>query len=123
MRRTVLLVTTLLGAAVTSGALSGLSRPALAACTPTDTFSARGLFPTTATGGVLSAGAGFGAAFATGDFNGDGKPDLAVGAPSDPVNGVAAGAVYVFPGSASGLGAGTILTQTNLNAGNEAGDR
>ncbi|MFL6075549.1 MAG: alkaline phosphatase D family protein [Mycobacteriales bacterium] len=122
MRRTVLLVTTLMGAAVTSGAL-GLSSPALAACTPTDTFSARGLFPTTATGGVLSAGAGFGAAFAAGDFNGDGRPDLAVGAPSDLVSGVAAGAVYVFPGSASGLGAGTILTETNINAGNEAGDK
>src|SRR6058998_2818687 len=99
MRRTVLFVTTLLGAAVTSGTISGLSSPALAACAPTDTFSARRLFPTTATGGVLSAGATFGAAFATGDFNGDGKPDLAVGAPGDLVSSAAAGAVYVFPGS------------------------
>ncbi|MCU1427633.1 MAG: repeat protein [Actinomycetia bacterium] len=46
----------------------------------------------------------FGAYFAAGDFNGDGYPDLAVGADGKTVTGVAnAGAAYVFKGSASGI--------------------
>jgi disulfide bond formation protein DsbB len=45
----------------------------------------------------------FGGAFAVGDFNGDGFPDLAVGAPGYTVNGRFAGAVNVLYGSASGL--------------------
>ncbi|MBL8774844.1 MAG: FG-GAP repeat protein [Acidimicrobiales bacterium] len=46
----------------------------------------------------------FGAAVTTGDFNGDGFDDLAVGVPGeDTSGGVDAGAVIVIPGSASGL--------------------
>lgn len=46
----------------------------------------------------------FGEAFATGDFDGDGFDDLAIGAYLDSVGAVAgAGAVNVLPGSATGL--------------------
>ncbi len=48
----------------------------------------------------------FGAALTTGDFNGDGRDDLAVGAPGDGIGGgVRPGAVNVIYGSASGLSA------------------
>jgi hypothetical protein len=43
-------------------------------------------------------GAGFGGALAWVDWDGDAVLDLAVGAPTDDVNGVDAGAVYVFTG-------------------------
>ncbi|HVF06472.1 MAG TPA: hypothetical protein VNA20_16645 [Frankiaceae bacterium] len=46
----------------------------------------------------------FGAALAAGDFDGNGRDDLAVGVPTEDVNGVTdAGAVHVLRGSASGL--------------------
>jgi hypothetical protein len=52
--------------------------------------------------------AAFGQALAAADFNRDGYDDLAVGAPFEDVGDVAdAGVVYVFYGSALGLGAGT----------------
>lgn len=60
----------------------------------------------------------FGHALASGDFNGDGQPDLAVaanhnwGCPSDSSAG--AGKVYVYYNSSSGLGVGT--TTTTLTA-------
>lgn len=48
----------------------------------------------------------FGEALAVGDFNGDGRDDLAVGAPTDSVGGVGnAGVISVIYGSASGLAA------------------
>ncbi len=47
-------------------------------------------------GGVSANAAGY--SLASGDFNGDGETDLAVGAPGDRNNGVRAGAVYVFYG-------------------------
>jgi hypothetical protein len=54
--------------------------------------------------GVHEAGDRFGAALASGDFNADGRADLAIGAPgeapgSDPVSGY----VFTFGGSAAGL--------------------
>jgi hypothetical protein len=59
------------------------------------------------TAGVLGDGAGgeqFGRSLATGDFNGDGHADLAVGVPFDDVAGVFhAGAVNVLYGSPGGL--------------------
>ncbi|WP_342378376.1 M12 family metallopeptidase [Myxococcus stipitatus] len=46
----------------------------------------------------------FGAAVATGDFNGDCFADVAVGVPGDDVNGIVdAGSVHIFLGSALGL--------------------
>lgn len=54
--------------------------------------------------GVSSAQDHFGTALAAGDFNGDGFPDLAVGAPADDVGGFEdAGSVHVFWGTAAGL--------------------
>ncbi|MFO0588184.1 MAG: FG-GAP-like repeat-containing protein [Polyangiaceae bacterium] len=54
--------------------------------------------------GDTASGDLFGAALAAGDFNGDGKTDLAVGAPGRSVNGHSgAGEVFVLFGSASGI--------------------
>ncbi len=67
----------------------------------------RNTFLTQATAGIAgdpTAGAQFGYAVATADFNGDGFDDLAVGAPYADVGSVAdAGAVHILFGSASGL--------------------
>ncbi len=55
----------------------------------------------------------FGAALATGDFDGDGYGDLAVGAPGDRETGVArAGSVTVLYGSGTGLGTARSLLIT-----------
>ncbi len=57
--------------------------------------------------GGAESGDHFGNAVASGDFNGDGKADLAVGVPDENVNGVGgAGAVNVIYGAASGLASG-----------------
>ncbi len=79
----------------------------------------------TSVGGVNSADAAFGAALASGDFNGDSYDDLAIGAPFETVSGVAdAGRVYVLHGGASGLAsaADTIFTESAGGGGVEAGD-
>jgi hypothetical protein len=56
------------------------------------------------TAGLAEAGDEFGRALTTGDFDGDGYDDLAVGVPWQDVGGAAnAGAVHVFYGSAGGL--------------------
>jgi hypothetical protein len=78
-------------------------------------------------GGTDETGANFGAALAADDFNGDGRADLAIGAPNATVNGIAnAGAVYAVYGSAGGLSvAGNqYWTQDSLNNGSasQAGD-
>ena len=57
----------------------------------------------------------FGAALATGDFNHDGRDDLAVGAPGRQVNGnPQAGQVFIFRGSASGPTPHQTFVQTGL---------
>ncbi|HTQ37632.1 MAG TPA: hypothetical protein VMJ32_01315 [Pirellulales bacterium] len=63
-------------------------------------FTQTSLFPLT----TLVSGTEFGYSLTTGDFNGDGYADLAIGAPFMTVNGVQkAGAVYVIFGSSNGL--------------------
>lgn len=55
-------------------------------------------------GGANESGDQFGFALTTGDFDGDGKDDLAVGTPFEDIGSKAnAGAVYIFYGSAGGL--------------------
>jgi len=63
-------------------------------------------------------GARFGAALSTGDFNGDGYADLAVGSPYDYDTDFQQGRVYVYFGSASGLGA----SPGWIGAGSQAGE-
>jgi hypothetical protein len=56
---------------------------------------------------VVQSGDSFGDALATGDFDGDGFVDLAIGVPGETVGGFAtAGAVEILYGSAPGLTAG-----------------
>ncbi len=75
-------------------------------------------------GGVDEAGDQFGAALATGDFDGDGVVDLAVGAPGEaPGRAPAGGAVTVLKGTAAGLHAGTVLLQTAAGGAVEKADR
>jgi hypothetical protein len=71
------------------------------------------LFTQAASGGAVEAGDSFGAALASGDFNGDGITDLAAGAPFEDVGSILdAGAVSVLFGTADGLtGGGPLLTQ------------
>jgi hypothetical protein len=68
----------------------------------------------------------FGWSVATGDFNGDGYADLAVGSPFDEENGMPfqAGVVNVLFGSASGLSVtgNQLLSQDNMEGAPEAGD-
>jgi phosphodiesterase/alkaline phosphatase D-like protein len=75
-------------------------------------------------GGVSAEGDEFGRAMAAGDFNGDGFADLAVGAPGKTTGGQAdAGAIFLFPGSASGPVAGSILTEAAFAQPPQDGDR
>jgi hypothetical protein len=63
-------------------------------------FTQTSIFPST----TLVAGTEFGYAVTTGDFNGDGYTDLAIGAPFMTVDGnTKAGGVYILSGSATGL--------------------
>lgn len=65
----------------------------------------------------------FGYALTTGDFNDDGRDDLAVGAPGEAAGAnLDAGAVFVFRGSKSGLRPRQALTQLGFGH-NETGDR
>jgi len=72
-------------------------------------------------GGSNEAGDEFGAALATGDFNGDGYDDLAVGAPGEDAG---AGAVFQFLGSVFGpIVDGGWFKQSTLGGANDPGDR
>jgi phosphodiesterase/alkaline phosphatase D-like protein len=89
------------------------------------TGSADFIFGTVALGSAdagVAGGAGdrFGAAVVAADFDGDGYADLAIGAPGRGPAG--AGAVFVFPGSPSGLGPGALYTIASLGQVPGAGD-
>ncbi|HEX5496035.1 MAG TPA: hypothetical protein VFX70_15810 [Mycobacteriales bacterium] len=90
-----------------------------------DQYAHHAVSPGSVAGVSDVAGAKFGAAVAVGDFDHDGFADVAVGAPADKVGSNASGAVYVLRGTAAGIdtASGTRLTQTNIGAGNEAGDK
>lgn len=60
----------------------------------------------------------FGSAFATGDFDGDGLMDLAIGAPGD----ASSGSVHIWWGTGAGLTAAVVLDQSRFGAG-QPGDR
>jgi FG-GAP repeat len=109
---------------MTAGMLSVATVPASAAagCVAPDRYAHHSVTAANATGGALVSGAKFGSVEATGDFNGDGKLDIAVGAPKDTVGSVASGSVSVFMGSTSGITTGKRLTQSNAGLSNEAGD-
>ena len=75
--------------------------------------------------GTLEAGDRFGSALTTGDFNGDGFTDLAVGVPGEDSSGQAdAGRVNIVYGSAGGLSTvgNQALDQSILAGTLEAGD-
>ncbi len=79
---------------------------------------------TSASGDSAEEGDQFGASFAVGDFNGDGHPDLAIGAPGEDLGGnpfsmVDVGAVSVMYNDGSGLSADNalFLWQSDVNAG------
>lgn len=123
MRRrwlTVAASTVVMPLALVLPAPSAGSGPAIDCVTP-DVFG-RWLVSAANAGGVNDSGDNFGGTAAVGDFNGDGFGDVAVGAPNDAVGGVRSGAVYVFPGSATGIGSGIRLTQSQAGASNESGD-
>ncbi len=98
-----------------AGSSSGLSEPGIAY----DASSSG--FPGAKEGGDL-----LGWALASGDFNGDGHDDLAVGAPGEDVAGIVdIGAVTILYGSSSGLStAGNVFSQrtSGVAGAGEAGD-
>jgi phosphodiesterase/alkaline phosphatase D-like protein len=131
-----------LGAAVVTGDFNGDGFADVAAGAPADgvgtarsgsvvvfSGSATGLGPgrrltQSAAAAADEAGDEFGFSLAAGDFNRDGFADLAVGAPGEDRGGAGdAGTVFVFPGSASGLGGGFFKDQVNGGGSNEAGDQ
>jgi hypothetical protein len=83
------------------------------------------LLTQTDAGEVNEEGDLFGAALATGDFDGDGFDELVVGAPGDaPGGGPRSGAVFIFSDcSLAGCVTSSLLTQTDADGVNEAGDR
>jgi hypothetical protein len=95
---------------------------ATAQCTPLDVFAATVASPALVRGGVDDVDGRFGAAVGFGDFNGDTRVDLAVGAPGYPVGGARSGAVFLYAGSGRGWSPWMILTQAAGGGADEAGD-
>nr|MCU0780040.1 hypothetical protein [Akkermansiaceae bacterium] len=66
------------------------------------------------------AGDGFGSALSTGDFNGDGEDDLAIGIPLEDVSGTSnAGAAQVLYGNAGGFTASNFITRNGFSGGED----
>ena len=66
----------------------------------------------------------FGRALAVGDFDADGFDDLAIGAPGEDIGGTLdTGALFLFSGSAAGLGAGVVVTAAAFAQAAGADDR
>jgi phosphodiesterase/alkaline phosphatase D-like protein len=112
------ILSSVLGSQVTTAVAAAASPD----CEPVDSYARRFVSAADA-GGSNDAGDQFGSVVASGDFNADGFADLVVGAPYDAVGGASSGAVYVYPGSAAGIGVGRLYEQTDAGGSNEAGDR
>lgn len=93
---------------------------------PSDIFGIVSLYGSNAANvlGKDEAGDRFGHAIATADFDGDGIPDVAIGAPGEaPGSDPASGVVFIYSGSdPGGLRPWKVLTQNGFGS-NEAGDR
>ena len=83
------------------------------------------LFTQSSGSGAPEAHEGFGEVLATGDFDGDGYADLAIGVPGADRIGVDSGEVLVLLGGFSGLGSGGHLRLTQMSSNNlsRPGDR
>ncbi|MFP2924494.1 alkaline phosphatase D family protein [Pyxidicoccus sp. 3LG] len=103
------------------GLAPGAARAGIA-CPPKASYHGLVLTPASG-GGSNTVFDGFGGAVAWGDFNRDGYEDLAVGASEDDIGSASSGAVFVFPGSPTGLGTGTRLTQAAGGGADEPDDR
>jgi hypothetical protein len=109
--------------AVAAGLVVVGAAPGLAACVP-GALTRKVVTPSGAAGGASVAGAKWGSAVASGDFNKDGFGDLAVGAYNDKVGSVTSGTVSVFNGTSTGLStSGTRITQSIVGAANEDADQ
>lgn len=114
------------GSADTSGEAAAVSVAGLASLptATTDPFDQLTLSPTDSGRAPVVAEA-FGTAVATADFNKDGYPDVAVGAPTDATGAnrdVVSGTVTVFAGGSNGPATGKVLLQSEFGAADEAGD-
>jgi hypothetical protein len=101
---------------VYKGSATGIAQPAAGASDQ--------LVSSEFAGDTTEAGDRFGSALAAGDFNGDGRDDLAIGADEEAPQGgtVRSGEVTVVQGSATGLARGWIIRQGPLGQTAKAGD-
>ena len=89
-----------------------------------DGFAPGFLLTQTDAGELNEEGDEFGAALATGDFDGNGLDELVVGAPGKALDGgPRSGVVYIFSGAEGGFLPGFTLTQSQAGGMNEEGDR